>query len=64
MTEDQTTLTRRAAPRPEGVPPVLDEAHIGDIRGALGHDQDARHAASATAGARARWRCWRSWAPA
>ena len=22
--------------RPEGVPPVLDEAHVGDIRGALG----------------------------
>ena len=34
-------------PRPEGVPPVLDEAHIGDIRGALGtirmHDSGERH---------------------
>jgi len=33
--------------RPEGVPPVLDEAHIGDIRGALGtigmHDSGERH---------------------
>ena len=33
--------------RPEGVPPVLDEAHIGDIRGALGtirmQDQGERH---------------------
>jgi NRAMP (natural resistance-associated macrophage protein)-like metal ion transporter len=33
--------------RPEGVPPVLDEAHIGDIRGALGtismHDTGERH---------------------
>jgi NRAMP (natural resistance-associated macrophage protein)-like metal ion transporter len=32
---------------PVGVPPVLDEAHIGDIRGALGtiklHDTAARH---------------------
>ena len=32
---------------PEGVPPVLDEAHIGDIRGALGtirmHDSGERH---------------------
>jgi Mn2+/Fe2+ NRAMP family transporter len=36
-----------AQPRPEGVPPVLDEAHIGDIRGALGtiktHDSGERH---------------------
>ncbi len=36
-----------ASPRPEGVPPVLDEAHIGDIRGALGtismHDTGERH---------------------
>ena len=36
-----------APPRPEGVPPVLDEAHIGDIRGALGtismHDTGERH---------------------
>src|ERR1039458_10228799 len=33
--------------RPDGVPPVLDEAHIGDIRGALGtigmHDSGERH---------------------
>jgi NRAMP (natural resistance-associated macrophage protein)-like metal ion transporter len=33
--------------QPEGVPPVLDEAHIGDIRGALGtikaSDLGARH---------------------
>jgi len=46
MTEDQTTL-EPVAERPEGVPPVLDEAHIGDIRGALGtiglHDTGARH---------------------
>jgi len=43
---DETTLTS-AEPRPEGVPPVLDEAHIGDIRGALGtirmHDTGERH---------------------
>jgi NRAMP (natural resistance-associated macrophage protein)-like metal ion transporter len=46
MADDQTTLTD-APPRPEGVPPVLDEAHIGDIRGALGtismHDSGERH---------------------
>ncbi len=46
MAEDQTTL-EPAPPRPEGVPPVLDEAHIGDIRGALGtirvHDTGERH---------------------
>jgi NRAMP (natural resistance-associated macrophage protein)-like metal ion transporter len=46
MTEEQTTLTH-AAQSPEGVPPVLDEAHIGDIRGALGtirvHDTGERH---------------------
>jgi Mn2+/Fe2+ NRAMP family transporter len=46
MTEEKTTLAS-AAPRPEGVPPVLDEAHIGDIRGALGtirmHDSGERH---------------------
>ena len=46
MADEQTTLT--SAPRqPEGVPPVLDEAHIGDIRGALGtirvHDTGERH---------------------
>jgi NRAMP (natural resistance-associated macrophage protein)-like metal ion transporter len=46
-TTDQTTLsTPSVPPRPDGVPPVLDEAHIGDIRGALGtiklHDTGAR----------------------
>jgi Mn2+/Fe2+ NRAMP family transporter len=46
-TTEQTTLsTPPASPRPDGVPPVLDEAHIGDIRGALGtiklHDTAAR----------------------
>ena len=46
-TTDETTLsTPPATPRPDGVPPVLDEAHIGDIRGALGtiklHDTGAR----------------------
>ena len=46
MVEQDTTLTsdEREA---EGVPPVLDEAHIGDIRGALGtirmHDTGERH---------------------
>src|SRR6202041_2283545 len=44
--DDPTTLTD-PPPRPEGVPPVLDEAHIGDIRGALGtirmHDSGERH---------------------
>jgi Mn2+/Fe2+ NRAMP family transporter len=43
---DETTLTS-AESRPDGVPPVLDEAHIGDIRGALGtirmHDTGERH---------------------
>jgi Mn2+/Fe2+ NRAMP family transporter len=38
-------------PHADGVPPVLDEAHIGDIRGALGtiklHDTGARHGARA-----------------
>src|SRR5262245_45013105 len=55
MTDEQTTLTPGAAPPegqaspapPTGVPPVLDEAHIGDIRGALGtiaiHDMGERH---------------------
>jgi NRAMP (natural resistance-associated macrophage protein)-like metal ion transporter len=56
MTDDQTTLTPGATPPegggrapapPTGVPPVLDEAHIGDIRGALGtiavHDTGERH---------------------
>jgi Mn2+/Fe2+ NRAMP family transporter len=46
MADDRTTLVP-AEQRPEGVPPVLDEAHIGDIRGALGtigmHDTGARH---------------------
>jgi Mn2+/Fe2+ NRAMP family transporter/uncharacterized protein YceK len=53
MTDEQTTVTRAPLPeppaleRPTGVPPVLDEAHIGDIRGALGtirmHDSGERH---------------------
>ena len=54
MADDPTTLTDAdvqprpdVPPRPEGVPPVLDEAHIGDIRGALGtikmHDSGERH---------------------
>ncbi len=48
MADEQTTLTEAPVPvRPEGVPPVLDEAHIGDIRGALGtirmHDTGERH---------------------
>jgi Mn2+/Fe2+ NRAMP family transporter len=46
MADDPTTLTD-VPPRAEGVPPVLDEAHIGDIRGALGtiklHDSGERH---------------------
>jgi Mn2+/Fe2+ NRAMP family transporter len=46
MAEDQTTLAPAERPR-EGVPPVLDAAHIGDIRGALGtirmHDGGERH---------------------
>jgi Mn2+/Fe2+ NRAMP family transporter len=46
MAEEETTLAP-APPRPEGVPPVLDEAHVGDIRGALGtislHDIGERH---------------------
>ncbi|HXP99937.1 MAG TPA: Nramp family divalent metal transporter [Solirubrobacteraceae bacterium] len=45
-TEETTLSTPSAPPRPDGVPPVLDEAHIGDIRGALGtiklHDTGAR----------------------
>ena len=32
---DETTLAPNAE-HPQGAPPVLDEAHIGDIRGALG----------------------------
>jgi Mn2+/Fe2+ NRAMP family transporter len=49
MTDDPTTLTGEQAQEPThgGVPPVLDEAHIGDIRGALGtirmDDTSARH---------------------
>ncbi len=51
MAEHPTTLTdEQAAARASaqtGVPPVLDEAHIGDIRGALGTikmgDTGARH---------------------
>jgi NRAMP (natural resistance-associated macrophage protein)-like metal ion transporter len=35
MAEERTTLAP-VEQRPDGVPPVLDEAHIGDIRGALG----------------------------
>jgi NRAMP (natural resistance-associated macrophage protein)-like metal ion transporter len=35
MAEEQTTLAP-ASQRAQGAPPVLDEAHIGDIRGALG----------------------------
>jgi NRAMP (natural resistance-associated macrophage protein)-like metal ion transporter len=46
MSEEQTTLVPDAE-RLEGVPPVLDEAHIGDIRGALGtirmDDSGERH---------------------
>jgi Mn2+/Fe2+ NRAMP family transporter len=50
MAENPTTLAQteaQAHARAEGVPPVLDEAHIGDIRGALGtirmDDTGARH---------------------
>ncbi|HTZ65757.1 MAG TPA: NRAMP family divalent metal transporter [Solirubrobacteraceae bacterium] len=53
MSDEQSTLAQPALPeppelvRPDGVPPVLDEAHIGDIRGALGtirmQDQGERH---------------------
>jgi NRAMP (natural resistance-associated macrophage protein)-like metal ion transporter len=46
MAEDQGTLAP-VEPRPDRVPPVLDEAHIGDIRGALGtirmYDTGERH---------------------
>jgi NRAMP (natural resistance-associated macrophage protein)-like metal ion transporter len=45
MADEPTTLSH--APQPQGVPPVLDEAHIGDIRGALGtirmNDTGERH---------------------
>ncbi len=49
MAENPRTLTDEQSRLPvhEGVPPVLDEAHIGDIRGALGtirmDDTSARH---------------------
>ncbi len=36
VSEDQTTLTPIVDERPPAVPPVLDEAHVGEIRGALG----------------------------
>ena len=36
MAEQETTTLTSAERQPERVPPVLDEAHIGDIRGALG----------------------------
>ncbi len=47
-TLDETQLPAQLPPPPEGgVPPVLDEAHIGDIRGALGtirmDDTGVRH---------------------
>jgi NRAMP (natural resistance-associated macrophage protein)-like metal ion transporter len=46
MVEESTTPTL-AGPQSAGVPPVLDEAHIGDIRGALGtirmQDSGERH---------------------
>ncbi len=46
MADDQSTLAPVAQATPHGVPPVLDEAHIGDIRGALGtisiHDTGER----------------------
>jgi len=46
MSDEQSTLAP-ASQQPTGVPPVLDEAHIGDIRGALGtismHDTGERH---------------------
>jgi len=55
MAEETSMLTEttdasaraRVGAGPQGVPPVLDEAHIGEIRGALGtismHDTGARH---------------------
>jgi Mn2+/Fe2+ NRAMP family transporter len=51
MSDEQSAVSenaRLAVPsQAQGVPPVLDEAHIGDIRGALGtikaSDLDARH---------------------
>jgi NRAMP (natural resistance-associated macrophage protein)-like metal ion transporter len=51
LDEEQALANARGAapaqPHPEGVPPVLDPSHIGDIRGALGTirmgDTGARH---------------------
>jgi Mn2+/Fe2+ NRAMP family transporter len=51
MADETTTLPTSspppASPPATGVPPVLDEAHIGDIQGALGtirvHDTGPRH---------------------
>ena len=63
MADDPTTLAPSMEPARDGVPPVLDEAHIGDIRGALGTIRMTTRA-PATAGARGAWRCWRSWAQA
>jgi NRAMP (natural resistance-associated macrophage protein)-like metal ion transporter len=44
---EQKAMVTSGERQPEGVPPVLDEAHIGDIRGALGtirmHDTGERH---------------------
>ena len=46
MADEKTTLVSAERPA-EGIPPVLDEAHIGDIRGALGtirvDDSGERH---------------------
>ena len=58
----------RRAPAPQRrararVPAVLDSAHAGDIQGAFGTIRSTT-TASRTAGARGRWRCWRSWARA
>jgi NRAMP (natural resistance-associated macrophage protein)-like metal ion transporter len=47
MAPDEQTTAPPVTPQTDGVPPVLDEAHIGDIRGALGtirmHDSGERH---------------------
>jgi NRAMP (natural resistance-associated macrophage protein)-like metal ion transporter len=47
MAEQETTLVTSGEREAAGVPPVLDEAHIGDIRGALGtirmNDTGERH---------------------
>jgi Mn2+/Fe2+ NRAMP family transporter len=46
VADDQSTLAPPENMTPDGVPPILDEAHIGDIRGALGtisiHDSGER----------------------